>query len=43
MGIGEETKRVVEEGTEGTAFSPAILNGEPVKVRKEQKLIFKVF
>jgi len=41
-GIGEETKRVVELATAGIPFTPAILNGNPVRVRKEYELMFSI-
>lgn len=39
-GIGEETKNVMENITQGVVYSPGILNDEPVRVRKDFKLNF---
>lgn len=37
-GIGEETKRVIVDATQGIAFSPAILNNNPIRVRKQYEV-----
>ncbi len=41
-GIGEELKRAFEVVTTGIAYSPAILNEVPIRVKKEQEVNFRV-
>ncbi len=41
-GIGEELKRSFEVVTTGIAYSPAILNEVPIRVKKELELNFRV-
>lgn len=41
-GIGDASIGVLEMVTEGISFSPGILNGNPVKVRKGLSLKFKI-
>lgn len=41
-GLGNEAKRVLETITEGISFSPAILNNNPVRVKKEFQANFEL-
>ena len=41
-GIGEELKRGFEIVTAGIAYSPAILNELPIRVKKELEITFRV-
>ena len=41
-GIGEELMRSFEVVTSGVAYIPAILNEVPIRVKKEQEVIFRV-
>jgi hypothetical protein len=41
-GIGNSAEEAVEEVTVGTSFSPGILNGVPVRVKKEIRIRYKL-
>jgi hypothetical protein len=41
-GIGEATVKALMDATPGIAFSPGILNGSPVRVRKELRMLYKL-
>ena len=41
-GIGDETMRILMEATEGIAFSPGILNNNPVRVMKELRVTYRL-
>ncbi|MDA9773836.1 energy transducer TonB [Saprospiraceae bacterium] len=41
-GIGDASVGAIEVGTEGVSFSPGILDGNPVRVKKEIKLEFSL-
>lgn len=41
-GIGNSTVETIQLATEGVSFSPAILNNNPVRVKKELEVKFKL-
>ena len=41
-GIGEELKSVIEEITTGISFSPGVLNGSPIRIKKTISSNFKL-
>ena len=41
-GCGDEAKRAFGKATEGVSFSPAEIDNEPVRVRKEVPVLFRL-